>query len=263
VPAAGCERRDVSGFFVLRPETSLVIDVSGTFPIVLLRQGSPPAEWLTSGTALQALVRNTTTGLRISGGMSLISFRDEFSFFCGETQPCSGKDFNPDFSVGATYWVTPIYGAEVSYLRSGKATAEGSGFGFRFNGALDAEILGITGNVGLPIRRAAKLYVKAGMNYHEATFTTTQTVDDLVVTVDGVDRTFPGGTQTFAFRTGGWSRFFGGGVEVWLKPPFGFYADVGVATLKGSDLDGGDGEIDDRITFLLVGGRMRLGRFGR
>ena len=256
----GCERREVGGFFVLQPVTTLVIDVGGTFPIVLIRQGAAPAEWLSTGSALQNIVRSTTTGLRLSGGVSLINFRDDFEFFCAETQPCRGRDFRPRYTFGAGYWVLPWLGGEVTYMKSGESTTEGSGVGFAFTSTLEADILAITANVGVSAGRSAKVYGRAGFNYHEAVFTTVQVSDDFVVTVDGVDIVFPGGTETFAFRTGGWGVLFGGGFEYWVKGPFGVYAEGGIATLKGTDLDGGDGEMDDQITYVLAGGRIRLGR---
>ena len=45
-PVPGCTRRDVTGAFVLRRITSLGIDVSGTSPSLLIRQGPLPSSWL-------------------------------------------------------------------------------------------------------------------------------------------------------------------------------------------------------------------------
>jgi hypothetical protein len=47
---------------------------------------------------------------------------------------------------------------------------------------------------------------------------------------------------------------------MWWKPPFAFYVEAGMAKLKGTDLDRGQSELDDRMTFLLAGGRIYLGR---
>jgi hypothetical protein len=86
------------------------------------------------------------------------------------------------------------------------------------------------------------------MNYHEATHTTFETIDVQ--------------SQTFQYKTHGWSWIFGGGMEAWLgqKQRLAIFGDAGIMRLKGNAESGGEAQIDDRLKYVSVGVKLRLGR---
>src|SRR5206468_5827846 len=102
-------------------------------------------------------------------------------------------------------------------------------------------------------------YGFGGLNRHEATLTTSETIDDATVVIDSVSQTIKGGTQTFAQKTTGWNWVAGGGVEAWLTRWVAIYGELTLATIKGAAVSGGEGGIDDRAAFIAAGVRVRLG----
>jgi len=257
-----CDRKEIYGWFVVRRQiTTLVLDLGGPNPSLWLRQGPVPSEWLSQGPAPLAAAahRRAPTGLVLFGSGSLVKFSDALTVACGTVSQCAGKDFRATYTAGVAYWITRFLAAEASYMKPAKVTADGSGDTFRFNSFLDARILTITGKVGVPIG-PVRLYGQAGANYHQATSSTTQTIDDVTVTVDDVDQTIKGGTQTLELKTAGWGWLFGGGFEAWVAPSFAIYVEGGHARLRGAAVGGGEGGIDDRVTFVLVGARVHIGR---
>lgn len=262
-PGPGCNRQEIYGWFVVRrPITTLVLDLGGAIPALWLRQGPAPSEWFSQGgpAAFAAAVhRLAPAGLALSAGGSLMKFADAVDVLCGPQLTCAGKGFRATYTAAAAYWINRYVAAEVSYMKPAKITADGSGDGFRFSSFVDARLVTVTGKVGAPIG-PLRLYGEAGVNYHQATTSTTQTVDDHTITVDGVDQTVKGGTQTFELKTAGVGWLFGGGFEAWVAPSFALYVEGGRARLKGSPIGGGEGVFDDRVTFVLVGGRVHIGR---
>ena len=93
-----------------------------------------------------------------------------------------------------------------------------------------------------------RLYGKAGLNYHEATNTTVETIATA--------------SQTIAYKTTGWSWVFGGGMEAWLgqRQRTAIFADAGILRLKGKADSGGEARIDDRLKFVAFGIKLRLSR---
>jgi hypothetical protein len=66
--------------------------------------------------------------------------------------------------------------------------------------------------------------------------------------------------QTYSVETGGWGWVFGGGLEAWFSSSFGIYGEVGRAAIKGPAIDEDvEGLIDDRMTTILFGARIRIG----
>lgn len=261
-PPQDCSRREIVGVFVLRRVTSLVVDVAGPNPMVWLRQGPVPREWLGEGSALPARAsvwRSSATGLALFGGLDFARFSHAVATSCGNVEQCAGTRPLGSFTVGAAYWFTRYLAAEASYLKLGSVTVNGSGGTFRFNSSLDAQVLNVVGKVGAPIG-GARIYGLGGANYHRATLSTNQTIDDVTLIVDDVEVTLPGGTQKFQLRTGGWGWLFGGGLEIWVARPLAVYAEAGYVALKGSDRDGGEGSINERVTYILAGARVHLGR---
>jgi Outer membrane protein beta-barrel domain len=232
---AGCDRRDSGALFSVLRVSTLIVNVGGTVPTVVLRQGSvrvgPPR------------IRRPPRGLVVFGGIGLSGTGDFELMACGNVSACSADNSGPAYTGGAAVWFTRYLAAEGTYIKPSKGEASGSGTGFTFDAAQDADVVTVAAKAGVPLG-PVRLYGQFGTNYHRATFSTTQTSGDL--------------SQTFQVRTDGWGWTFGGGGEVWILPAFGIYGEFRRLALKGSDRDGGEGTIDDRITAYFVGVRVRI-----
>jgi hypothetical protein len=255
VPDPGCDRREIIGVFLVRRVTSLVVNVGGVNPTVLLVQGSydlrdprPARAW---GRAPRGLV--------LFGGAGFGRVRDAERIACGTLDDCSADGALGAFNAGATFWIASVVGAEVSYLRPAQFDIRGSGEGFRFTSAFDVEMATIAGTVGVPVG-AVRMYGKIGTNYQRSTFSTTQSHDPQTIVVDGVEQTIQGTSQTLVLNTSGWGWYYGGGVETWITRSIGLYGEVTRATLKGEPDNGGEGLIDDALTSVFLGLRVRIGR---
>jgi hypothetical protein len=224
-----CERNQVLGLFLIKPVSTIVVNVGGANPTVLLRQGSfsltPPRTW------------SPPTGFVVFGGGSLTRFSNATALACGDA----------------------YIAAEAAYLRPSKPTASGSGTPYRFDSDLDAHVVTLVGKVGGPAG-PVRLFGQFGTTYHRARVGTTQTMEETRVTIDGVEQTVPGGTQTYEIETDGWALTFGGGLEIWVQPSFALYAEAGRTALKGEPINDADGTMDEWITTLFVGARIHIGR---
>ncbi len=234
----GCARRDVAGLYWVRSVNTIVVDVGGAVPTLLLVKGKfkvdTPHTWLPS-----------PSGLVVFGGGAFVNVRDAVLISCGSVTSCSGHNSGLGYTVGLTYWFKPFLGVEAAYVRPRKITASGSGDTYNFNSSLDPNIGTIVGKGGVPIG-PARLYGHAGWNYHEATSSTTETIN--------------GASQTLSFKTKGWSWIAGGGLEVWFSRNFALYTDVNFASMKGDDEAGSEARIDDAVRFLAFGARFRIGK---
>jgi hypothetical protein len=238
---AGCTRRDMGGIFVVRQVSTLVVDVGGPSPTLLLRQGKvsldPPRVW-----------KPAPTGLVLFGGGGFTKLSDVTAVACGSVTPCSGDQSGSAYTFGAAYWVTPYLAAEGTYIKPANPTATGTTDTFQFNSVFDAQVLTVLGKVGIPLG-PVRPYGQIGASYHQAKFRTTQTMTGAAAP----------NTLSFELRTGGWGLAFGGGAEVWLSSVFGFYGEFGSAAVKGPARDDEDGAVDDRMTSVLFGARIRIG----
>ena len=248
-PDSGCTRNQISGLYLVRSISTLVFDVGGAIPTVLLRQGSfsmaPPKTWATA-----------PKGIIAFGGGAFTKFQQVGNVACGTADQCSRDESGFGYTGGVSYWITPFVGAEGSYLRPSKPTANGSGAGYRFNSSLDAHVFTAVGKVGGPVG-PLRLYGEVGADYHRATFETTETIDEQTVVVDGATVTTKGGTQTISLETSGWGVVFGGGLEVWLARRFAVYGEGSYAAIKGNAREG-EGSIDDHVIALTFGVRVHI-----
>jgi outer membrane protein with beta-barrel domain len=248
-PDSGCARSQIAGLYLVKPISTLVVDVGGPIPTVLLRQGSyslaPPRTWATA-----------PSGLIVFGGGAFTKFQQVANVACGTAQQCSRDESAFGYTAGVSYWFTPFLGAEGGYLKPGKPKVNGGGTGYRFNSALDADVFTAVGKVGGPIG-PVRLYGEVGADYHRATLETTETIDEQTVTVDGTTQTIRGGTQTLGLETSGWGLVFGGGLEVWLARRFALYGEGSYAAIKGNAREG-EGSIDDHVIVLAFGVRVRI-----
>jgi hypothetical protein len=248
-PDTGCDRRQIVGLFLIRSVSTLVVDVGGPNPTVLLRQGPFSLR--------QVRTWSAPTGLVLFGSGLFGTFSNADDIACGNTS-CSSDNSGFGYAVGAEYWVMPWLSAEASYLKPDNATAEAATDAYNFDSSLKIDAFTVAGKVGIPARKA-RIYGKIGGIYQQSKFETRQTFEDLTITVDGVTETIEGGTENLELKTEGWSWFFGGGAELWMKPSFAIFGEFGRAVLKGDALDDEEGGLDERLTYVLFGARVRIG----
>lgn len=260
-PGGNCIRRDIQGVFWVRPINTLVVNFAADAnPSLLLVKGDYTPRDVAQAESTQKLPkRNAPTGLALYGGAIYGTYGDAASNACGNVSNCSGTSAGVGFTVGGTYWINRFIGVDGAYFRPRKMTATGSDTGYSFTSTLTTDVVTIMGKVGAN-SGIVRIYGQGGVDYHQATSTTSETVDPKTISVDGADVTIPGGTQTFELKTDGWRYVFGGGLEVWVKPSWAIYGEGNYARLKGSRVGGGpEGEINDSLTYFVVGARLRVG----
>jgi hypothetical protein len=254
-PEAGCVRKDVQGLFLVRKVSNLVVDTGAVNPTVWLRQG--PVDLKAKGAA--GPWNAMPTGLVVFGGAGLGWYRDQSLFLCGNVSQCDSSGTRTTFTLGGTFWLSRLIGVEGAYVQPADVNASGSGSNFRFDSTLEAHFFSINGKIGIPVSRT-RIYGQGGMNYHSAQLKTSQTNDDVQLTISGVTQTVPGGTQVLEVQTGGWGWQIGGGLEIWLKPSVGIYAEAGRTRLEGDSVEGAQGELRDYLTTVLAGMRFKIGK---
>lgn len=248
-PAGGeCSRSQIAGLFLLQRVTTMVVDVEREPPSMRLRQGPAPAEWLirpAPGAAAAASTSLAPRGLGLFGGLTRSWTTDFSNHACGDAPTCNAEDQVFGATGGVAFWPVKYVGVEVSLVRPRKVVVDGSGEGYEFDSEMDGGLLLFAGKVGAPIGRV-RLFGMGGLNYHRATFTTVQDINDA--------------SQTYQWRTRGWGPAFGGGAEVWFSPRIGVYGELTRAMLKGDDVGGGEAKTDAGMTSIVAG--LRLWLFG-
>jgi hypothetical protein len=173
--------------------------------------------------------------------------------------PCDGEDSHTTYTAGATFWFSPFIGVEGAFLKPAGVNANGFGSNFQFNSTLSTQMYVINGKVGIPVG-STRIYGLGGTNYHRGTLTTTETIDDSSVTVNGVIEPQAGGTQTIEVRTGGWGWQLGGGLEIWARPSFAIFGEFSRTHINGKGQEGDQGELKDYFNAVLVGVRISIHR---
>jgi len=260
-PQAGCTRTEIGSVFIVRPMTTFVVDIDGTHASAHVTQGPPPRSWVERGTEPGKPPRTYGTpqkGLTLGAGAGFSRFDNAVNDMCGDVTQCQSNNFGLALSFGADYWFKKFAAAHAAYLRPADVTAIGSGDTYRFDSELRSRMLLLGGKLG-GVAGPARIYGVGGAIYHEATNTTHQTFNDQTVVVDNVTQTIPGGTQTYAQKTKGWSWFVGGGVESWLINRLAIYGELVTPKVKGTPTTGGEGGIDDRAWIAVAGIRVRIG----
>jgi hypothetical protein len=263
-PQQGCERRDVVGLYVVKSVTTLLVDVGGGRAALWLRQGPVPKEWMLKETDLVERPagprRPSPTGLVLFGAGGQAIFRSGVAADCGNVEDCTSKNGGLSYVGGAAIWVTRFLAIEGAYVKPKDLTSAGKGTGsYRFDSTLESQFVTGAVKIGIPIG-PFRPYGIAGTNYHRALHTSTQVNEPRTVTINEVDTTIPGNTQTWATATGGLGWLFGGGAEVWVTRRFGLFGEIKRATVKGKGLDKTEGTMDDRTTFFLGGFLIKIGK---
>jgi len=246
-PAEGCDRRDVPGIYWVRPVNTIVVDVGGIAPSLLLVRGDyTPPKPTVEGAEEERPSKPLPKGLLMYAGMAYTNFRDAAALACGNAT-CTPKPSGFTYAFGADVWLSRFVGIEGGYLHPHEVSASGGDGNHTFKTTLDSDVWTVAGKVGAQAG-VVRIYGKAGMNYHQATNTTTQTIDI--------------NSQKFEYKTTGWSWVFGGGMEAWLgqRQRTALYADAGIARIKGDAESGGEAKIDDRLKYFAVGLKLRLSR---
>jgi hypothetical protein len=256
--AEACNRMPIEGLFLVRGISSIVIDVGPSVPVLRLRQGRAPREWIVGPTEKTPGVRRPLpTGLVLFGGAGVGRIRDFDALFCGDVAGCSASVRPRVLTAGLTYWFSRFAGAEASYVDFGDISAEGSGTSYRFTSTMQGALVTLAGKGGATIG-PVRIYGNFGANYQRSRFTTVETADDLTVTVGDVQQTLPGGSETFQWRTGGWGVSIAGGAEFWFSTMLGAYGQYDRLTLKGGDLGNGEARTDDLVQAVTFGVRVKL-----
>ena len=261
-PGDGCERRDVSGLYVIKAVTNLFVDVGGSRAVVYLRQGPLPKEWMTETPVDDRplrLRRPSPTGLVVFGGGGLTTFGAGLGAECGDVSNCTPDRRATTIVAGATAWITRWLAVEGAYVKPTTLKVSGSGSTYRFDSSFESQFITAVGKVGFsfgPFRP----YGIGGANYHRSLRRTNQVTDARTITVDDVATTFPEASQTWATATDGVGWVFGGGAEVWLSSRVGLFGEITRAKMKGKGLDNTEGYIDERTSFFWGGVRVRIGR---
>ena len=258
----GCSRVDAGSIFIMRSTTTFVIDITPNVSIHVA-QGPPPPEWLLRG---PGAVRKATMmhgtpskGLVLSAAVGGSTFGSIAEQACGDVAQCLDTHAGVAFSADAAYWITRFMAAQVGYFQPADVTVNGAPTGYTFDTRVQTRLLTIVGKGGASVG-PARVYGLGGVNHHEATFVTTQTIADRTIVVNGVSQVVPGGTQSFGQKTSGWSWVAGGGVEGWINNWIGIYGELNFAQLEGRPVAGtGDG-IDEQMRLAFFGVRVRIGR---
>jgi hypothetical protein len=249
----GCVRQEVTGVFLIRQVSSVVVNVGGPVATLLLRQGSYSLRE-------RGPRRLASTGLIVFGGGIRAKYSDAFDFGCANVPACSANDAGFGYTVGAEYWFSKYIAAEGSYFRPPQLEIEGSGLSYNFNSFLEPHLFTGAGKVGVPIG-PIRIYGRAGFNYHRAESGTTQHIDEVTTTAaDGSTTTTPASDSTVEAKTSGWGWLAGAGMEAWLAPGFALYGEAGALGIKGESAVVEQGRIDNRLLSVTAGIKIRLGR---
>jgi len=235
----GCERRDIPGLYWVRRVNTLVVDVGGANPTMMLVKGSYDPN---------SKVRNWSqapTGLLAFGGVGRGDYRDAVLIACGTATTCDGDKAGLIYSGGLTFWLSSFLGAEAAYFKPSKTKANGSGSTYSFTSSLDTNMVIVGGRVGAPIG-PVRLSGLIGMNYQDSVLKTTDTIN--------------GASQSAEVETNGWGLAWGAGMEIWVSRRIAISIDAGVASLKGNPTGGGEVRLDDRLRYISGGVRVRIGK---
>jgi len=247
-PAEGCDRAEIAGIYWVRPVNTIVIDVGGPTPALLLVRGdyTPPKPGTEGTSDEEHPSKPLPHGLLMFAGGAYTNFRDAGILFCGNA-PCTPKTAGFTYTFGVDVWLTRFIGVEGTYLHPHQVSATGGDDTFTFKTTMDSDVWTMAGKLGAQAG-VVRIYGKGGLNYHQAT---TKTAETLATVVQGIE-----------YKTTGWSWIFGGGMEAWLgqRQRLAIFADAGIMRIKGPSEGGGEAKIDDRLKYVAVGVKLRLSR---
>jgi len=254
MPAGGCRRSQIGGVYVVQRKTSIVIDASNASSL-LIRPGPAYSSWLTDArpdvskpvkeaeSPVASKPQSPLTGPIAFGGVGLGTALHFDEQACG-TVTCSWN-VPIQFGGGVGWWFNDFFGVEGRYGYLGTLTATANESDFQFSTTREAGFLSVAGRAGLRKGRF-RPFGRAGMSLDRTTQTTTQTMGD--------------STETLAVRARGWAPVFGGGLEVWLSPRLGLFADAQRLGFKSKDERDSPIDINDTLFTAQAGVTVRLRR---
>lgn len=257
-----CTHNDITGVFVMHTISSFVVDVGPSTPSVWLMQGPAPQTWLhpeLMPTSEGHNWRPQPKGLIVGGAYGFAMIGDFTTNACGTAATCNTKSFRPALQGEVTYWLTRSLGATVSFLKPNDVTVQGSDTNYSFASTLQTSLLTVGAKLGVPAG-PTRLYAIGGATYHRAVVSTSETIGNQNVTVNGATVTIPGGTQAFGIDARGWDWLAGGGLEISLKGPLSIYAEGGYSPIKSGDRNGGEARVDARVIYAVAGLQIHLWR---
>jgi hypothetical protein len=234
----GCERRDIPGLYWVRHVNTLVVDVGGANPTMMLVKGGYDPGSITTW-------RAAPTGLIAFGNVGRADYRDVVFIACGNAPTCNGDKAGISFSGGLTFWVNRFLGAEASYFKPSQSKVDGKGDTYSFNSTLDTNLFMVGGRVGVPAG-PVRISGLIGWDYQDSVLKTRDTIN--------------GATQNAEIETQGWDWMWGAGMEIWVSSRIAISVDGGFAALKGIPTGGGELQLDDRLRYVSGGVRVRIGK---
>jgi hypothetical protein len=235
----GCERRDIPGLYWVRHVNTLVVDVGGPNPTMMLVKGSYQPGRVKNWSS------TVPTGLIAFGGAGRADYRDVVLIACGTATTCNGDKAGLSFNGGLTFWLSRFLGAEASYFRPSKAKVNGGGSNYSFDTTLETNVLMVGGRVGVPAG-PVRISGLIGGNYQDSVQKTTDTIN--------------GASQYTEVETRGWGWTWGAGMEIWVTSRIAISVDAGFAQLKGTPTGGGEVRLDERLRYVNGGVRVRIGK---
>ena len=234
----GCDRREISGLYLVTRDHTLVVDLGGANPTMMLIKGSydpnRPRSWTAS-----------PTGLVLFGGAGRADVRDAVLISCGNAPTCNGNDAGFSYTAGFDLWLKPWVAGTASYFRPPKISAQGSGSNYSFNSTLEPNVLILGGRLGIPIG-PTRITGLIGSTFQDSTLTTHETINNA--------------SQDFVVETRGWGWIGAPGLEVWVSSWLAIYGEAAFGTLKGTPTTGGEVLFDDRLRHVTFGGRLHIGK---
>ncbi len=241
-PADTCDRREISGIFWVRKVNTIVFDLAGLAPSVLLVRGTyvyqaprdedQPRIW-----------RPIPAGLLVFGGGGLAKLDSAADNFCGNAANCGGTNTGlGGYTFGATYWIRRWIGAEAAYVKPRQTKTTG-GDTYSFTSTQDTDVFTVLAKGGIPAG-PLRIFGEGGGSYHQGTTKTVETI--------GV------ASQTIQYNTHGWTYTWGGGAEVWIWKKIALYADLGVTQVRGPANSGGEARMNDSIRYVFTGAKFSL-----
>jgi len=234
----GCDRREISGLYFVRREHTLVVDLGGVNPTMMLIKGSYDPNRAKTWSA-------SPTGLVVFGGAGRADVRDAVLISCGNAPTCNGNDAGFSYTAGFDLWLKPWVAGTASYFRPPKISAQGSGSNYSFNSTLEPNVLILGGRLGIPIG-PTRITGLIGSTFQDSTLTTHETINNA--------------SQDFVVETRGWGWIGAPGLEVWVSSWLAIYGEAAFGTLKGTPTTGGEVLFDDRLRHVTFGGRLHIGK---
>jgi hypothetical protein len=234
----GCERREISGLYWVRHVNTLVVDLGGANPTMMLVKGSYDPDKTKNWT-------QTPSGLILFGGAGRADLRDSVLISCGTAPTCDGNDAGWSFSAGFDVWIKSWLAGEASYFKPPNVSAHGSGSNYSFNSTLDPQVIIVGARGGIPIG-PVRISGLLGATWQDSTLKTHETINGI--------------SQDFLVETRGWGWVSGPALEVWTSPWLAIYGEAGFGKLKGTSTTGGEVRFDDRLRYFTVGGRVKIGK---